>query len=347
MKLLGIISFILIGAVAVSVSLNGCGGKAGAEGTVIAEFEWNGKHHITLEEMLQEISELPAYKQPQYQEAEGGYEEYMNLMAESRLILCLAKDRKLDEDPGVLKKVQDYYHELLVDRITEVEVDQKLKLTEEDYQLYYEENKGDYVVPEKVRLTCITLTNEERAKETFQRIKDGEDIAALAAELSANGELIGPGSNNEIPGDTDFFDNTMYSRRAKPFSDMAFELEVGQMNEEILHIELDEENYYLMFRKEEVQPERQQTLDEQSVRRNVERHVENQKREELMTDWLIRLHEQAKVQTFSDRIPDTPVEVEEEAEGEPSDDSNAPAEAEGESESSDDGNTSTEPETEP
>ena len=326
MKLLGIIGFILISVVVVSISLNGCGGKAGAEGTVIAEFEWNGTHHITLEEMLHEISELPTYKQQQYQEVEGGFEEYMNLMAESRLILCLAKDRKLDEDPGVLKKVQDYYHELLVDKITDIEVDQKLKLTEEDYQQYYEENKEDYVELEQVRLTCITLTNEERAKEVFQRIKDGEDIAALAAELSENGELIGPGSNNEIPGDTDFFDNTMYSRRAKAFSDAAFELEVGQMNEEILHVELDGENYYLTFRKEEVKPERQQTLDEQSVRRNVERHVENQKREELMTDWLIRLHEQAKVKTFSDRIPDAPEEVEEEAESEPSDDNDAPAE---------------------
>ena len=327
MKLLGIISVILISAVAVSISLNGCGGKAGAEGTVIAEFEWNGKHHITLEEMLQEISELPTYKQPQYQEAEGGYEEYMNLMAESRLILCLAKDRKLDEDAEVLKKVQDYYHELLVDKITAIEVDQKLKPTEEDYQRYYEENKANYVVLEKVRLTCITVQNEERAKEVFQQIKDGEDIADLATELAANGELIGPGSNNEIPGDTDFFDNTMYSRRAKPFSDAAFELEVGQMNEEVLHIELDGEHYYLIFRKEEVQPERQQTLEENSVRRNVERHVENQKREELMTDWLIRLHEQAKVKTFSDRIPDAP-EPEEEAETESTDESDAPAESE-------------------
>ena len=327
MRLLGIISFILIGAVAVSIALNGCGGKAGAEGTVIAEFEWNGKHQITLEEMLQEISELPTYKQPQYQEAEGGYEEYMNLMAESRLILCLAKDRKLNEDPEVMKKVQDYYHELLVDKITALEVDQKLKLTEEDYRLYYEENKSDYVQPEQVRLTCITLMNEERANEVFQRIKDGEDIAALAAELHENGELVGPGSNNEIPGDTGLFDNTVYSRRAKPFSDAAFAMEVGQMNEEILHIELDEEHYYLTFRKEDVQPERQQTLDEQSVRRNVERHVENQKREELMTDWLIRLHEQGNVQTFADRIPDPPPE-EEGAESESSDDSDASAEPE-------------------
>ena len=327
MKLLGIIGFILVSVAVVSISLNGCGGKAGAEGTVIAEFEWDGKHQITLEEMLQEISELPSYKQPQYQEAEGGYEEYMNLMAESRLILCLAKDKKLDEDPEVLKKVQDYYHELLVDKITAIEVDEKLKPTEEDYQRYYEENKGDYVVLEKVRLTCITVQNEDRAKEVFQRIKDGEDIAALAKELAENGELVGPGSNNEIPGDTDFFDNTMYSRRAKPFSDAAFALEVGQMNDEILHIELDGEHYYLIFRKEEVQPERQQTLEEKSVRRNVERHVENQQREELMTDWLIRLHEQANVKTFADRIPETP-ESEEEAETDSPDESDAPAEPE-------------------
>ena len=325
MKLFGIIGLILISAVAASIALNGCGGKAGAEGTVIAEFEWNGKHHITLEEMLQEISELPSYKQPQYQEAEGGYEEYMNLMAESRLILCLAKDRKLDEDPGVMKKVQDYYHELLVNKITEIEVDQKLKLTEEDYRIYYEENKSDYVVLEQVRLTCITLQNEERANEVFQRIKGGEDIADLAAELQENGELVGPGSTNEIPGDTDFFDNTVYSRRAKPFSDAAFAMEVGQMNDEILHIELDGEHYYLIFRKEEVQPGRQQTLEENSVRRNVERQVEHQKREELMTDWLIRLHEQAEVKTFADRIPDAP-EPEEEVESELSDEGDAPAE---------------------
>ncbi len=336
MRLLGIIGFILIGAVAVSISLNGCGGKAGAEGTVIAEFEWNGKHHITLEEMLQEISELPTYKQHQYQEAEGGFEEYMNLMAESRLILCLAKDRKLDEDAGILKKVQDYYHELLVDSITEVEVDQKLKLTEEDYLLYYEENKGDYVDPEQVRLTCITLTSEDRAKEVFQRIKDGEDIVTVAAELSADGELVGPGTNTESPGDTEFFDRQTYSRRAKAFSDMAFELEVGQMNEDILHIELDEDNYYLIFRKEESQPERQQTLDEKSVRRNVERQVENQKREGLMTDWLIRLHEQAQVKTFADRIPDLP-EPEEAVESEPLD----------EGESPDEGDAPADPEIEP
>ena len=119
MKNFSNVSLILLFTIFATVPfLYSCGDKAiGADGTVIAEFEWNGKQRITLEEMMQEISELPEYKQRQYQDKEG-LEEYMTLMAESRLILCLAKDQKLNEDEEIIKKVQDYLHELMVDRIT-------------------------------------------------------------------------------------------------------------------------------------------------------------------------------------------------------------------------------------
>jgi peptidyl-prolyl cis-trans isomerase C len=237
-KTIGIIAFILLVAVAVNLSFNGCGGKAtGAEGTVIAEFDWNGKQQITLEEMQQEISELPDYKQQQYKDKKG-LEEYMTLMAESRLILSLAKDRKLDEDAEIQKKVQKYFHELLVDKITELEVDQKLKLTEEDYRLYYESHKSDYVDPEQVRLTCITLTNEERAKAVLQQFKDGKDIVEVAKELSDKGELTGPGANPQNPGDTGYITRNAYSQVAQPFVEAAFALEVGKMNEELISLEV-------------------------------------------------------------------------------------------------------------
>ncbi|MCZ6676942.1 MAG: peptidyl-prolyl cis-trans isomerase [Candidatus Poribacteria bacterium] len=312
MKVRGmIIGIILLSAVVLSIPFHGCGGKAtGADGTVIAEFEWDGKHQITLEEMQQEISELPEFKQRQYQHKEG-LEEYMSLMAESRLILCLAKDQKLDEDPEILKKVHNYYHELLVDKITKAEVDEKLRMTEEDYRLYYEAHKDDYVEPDKARLTCITLTKEDRAKEIFQRIQDGEDIAELAKELSDKGELVGPGSNPTTPGDTDYFTRTTYSgEEIKAFGEAAFRLEIGQLHEEILTIETRGQKYHMIFRKEDYQPERQKTLDEKAVRGAVERAVKHEKREELMTDWLIRIHERAKVETYSDRIPEPPVNME-------------------------------------
>ena len=91
--------------------LIGCGSKTEKiKGTIIAEFDWNGeKHHITLEEMMQEISELPEYKQEQYQETKEGLEEYMTLMAESRLILMIAQDNNLQENEEIQEKIQDFF----------------------------------------------------------------------------------------------------------------------------------------------------------------------------------------------------------------------------------------------
>ena len=317
-KTIGILSFILIAAVITGLSFNGCGGKAtGAEGTVIAEFNWDGKHQITLEEMQQEIGELPEYKQEQYKDKKG-LEEYMTLMAESRLILCLAKDRKLDEDAEILKKVQTYLNELMVDKVTGLEVDQKLKLTEEDYRLYYESHKGDYIDPEQVRLTCITVTNEERAKEVLQEIQDGKDIAEVAKELSDKGELTGPGANPEKPGDTGYMTRSGYPQGAQSFVDAAFATEVGQMNPEIFHVDVQDQHYYMLFRKEEHKQERQKAFDEEDVRRSVERAAEREKRDELMKGWLAQLRERAKVKTYVDRIPETPKPEGEGAEGESS-----------------------------
>ncbi len=286
-----------------------------ADGTVIVEFEWDGKHQITLEEMQQEISELSKYEQKQYKD-KAELEEYMNLMAESRLILCLAKDRKLNEESEVVKAAQDYLHELMVDKITELEIDQKLKLTEADYRLYYEAHKNDYLEPEKVRLTCISLINEDRAKEVFQRIKDGEDITEIAKTLSDEGELKEPGSNPENPGDTGYFARHSLSQAAQPLGDAAFALDVGQMNEEVFTVEIDNQEYYMIFRKEDHKPEHQQTFEDADVRRRVEIVAEDERRDALRNGWLAQLRARAKVKTFVDRIPETPKEREE-AKGEP------------------------------
>lgn len=309
MRILGIVSFILLTAVTFSISLNSYSGKAtGADETVIAEFEWNGKHQITLEEMQQEIGELADYKQKQYGDKKG-LEEYMTLMAESRLILCLAKDRNLGEEPDIQKKAQDYFHELMIDKITEMEVEHKLQLTEEDYRQYYEENKEEYVEPEMARLTCIALGDEERAKEVFGRItEDGEDIAEVAKELKETGELIGPGSAGTIPGDTSYFTRHVYTGPAQPVGDAAFALEIGQMHDEIITVELPRQTYHLIFRKDDYKPDRQQPFEEGAVQRRVKIAVERGRRDLLSDDWRAQLREQANVKTFIDRIPEKPPE---------------------------------------
>ncbi len=309
-------SFMVIGIVATCVVFNGCGGSAtAAEGTVIAEFEWDGKHQITLEEMMQEIGELPDYKQRKYKD-KSGLEEYMTLMAESRLILCLAKDRKLDEDEEILMKVRDHLHKLMVDKVTETEVEEKLVLTEEDYRLYYEANTEDYIDTENVELTCIALGDEERATEVFAELKAGRDMVELATELSDHGELVGPGSDAQDPGKTGKIRKGAFPEGTEPFVDAAFAAAVGEIHDGVIKITVRGKDYFIIFRKDVHNEERLKLFEEEGVRKSVERSAKRQKRKDLMAQWLAQLRDRAKVQIHSELIPDTPVEEEEETEDE-------------------------------
>lgn len=315
---------LLLALLAVLPLLTGCGDKAiGADGTVIATYEWDGKkHHITLEEMQQEISELPEYKQRQYQDKEG-LETYMLLMAESRLILSLARDRKLNEDPELLKKVQDYLHELMVKKITAREVDDKLALTEDDYLRYYEAHKEDYVRPAQVRLLCITLTDKARADEVFAEIKAGKDIAEAAQELADRGELVGPGANPASPGDTDYISRNAFPEGTEPFLDAAFDADIGALHDGVIEVDVQGQKYFMMFRKDEARDAYQKPFEEEDVRKNVVRKVERERRNAMMAEWVTQLRERAEVKTYIDRIPEA---EEETSEPEPGESEEAPPE---------------------
>ena len=313
---LPVVPLLLLGILATHPIFYSCGDKAiGADGTVIAEFDWNGKQHITLEEMMQEISELPEYKQRQYQDKEG-LETYMLLMAESRLILSLARDEKLNEDPEILKKVQEYLHELMVKRITTQEVDDKLTLSEEDYIQYYETHKEEYVRPAQVRLSCITLLDKDRADEAFAQIKGGKDILEVAQELSDRGELVGPGANPASPGDSDYISRDSFPTGTEPFLDAAFAGEKGTLHDGVIEVEVQGQKYFMMFRKDDARDEYQKLLDDEDVRKSVERKAEREKRQQLMDEWVRQLRERAEVKTYIDRIPEAQSEEESAAEEE-------------------------------
>ena len=67
-----------------------------------------------------------------------------------------------------------------------------------------------------MRLTCITLKDGNRAKEVFESIQSGKDIAEVAKELSDSGELIGPGANAANPVIPVTSPNTAIHERTDP-----------------------------------------------------------------------------------------------------------------------------------
>ena len=276
---------------------------ANAENIVIAEFDCNGKQQITLAEMIQDIRELSEYTPERYKD-KTRLEEYVTLMAEGRLILCLAKARKLEENPEIQKKNRRYLHTMLANKLWKIEVEEKVEVTEEDIQANYEGRKSEFAEEEQVRLTCITLRDSDRAKEVFESIQSGKDMVEMAKELSDTGELTGPGADPLNPGDTGYLTRDTFPKEQQAFTDAAFAMDVGQTTNDIMTVSFQGREYYTIFRKQEHNPALQKTLDDSEVRRIVTADTQTEIREALTNNLHTQLRDKAKLKIYFDRIPE-------------------------------------------
>jgi peptidyl-prolyl cis-trans isomerase C len=279
----------------------GCSNKV-SEKQILASFD---KQVVTADELNKEVSELPEWKQDKYKD-QAGREEYLTLMAESRMILQVASERKLEKNPEIIKQVKDFQDQLMRDEFAKREVDDKVKLSDGDIEVYYGTNKTKYVEPERVTVTEITMKDEAKAKEVMENIKNGGDFTELAKEMDAKGESFGPGKGNE--GKTRPFSRDSYSS-AKNFVETAFNLKPGEVSDIIIQ-PIGQDTYYMIIRADEYLPSRQKELSE--VKDEITRTAENEAKDERKSKWLDELRKEKKVQLFPDRIPKDP-EVKEEA----------------------------------
>ena len=271
---------------------------------ILAAYKWNGEsHQISLADLNAAIAELPVYRQQNYK-SRADKAEYLEELIEERLQILRATDEGFDTLPEHLKKIEDYTHQLMVEKLTEAEVDAKIIYTDEELMAYYQENLSEYIEEAKARATCITLDDEDFAYETLDAIKAGKDIIEMAKELSEAGKLAsGPGTNRDDPGNTYFFSKSASARWAD-FIEATFALEVGEITDSVFETEVNDAVFYLIFRKEEHHPERQQEFEE--VKDDVVRTVEREKKRNRINEWVTEISEKGNLKTYPENIPEPP-----------------------------------------
>lgn len=279
---------------------------------ILVAYKWNGEpYQISLADLNAAIAELPIYRQQNYK-TQADKAEYLEELIEERLKIHRAIDDGFDKLPEHLKKLEDYTNQLMVEKLTEMEVDAKVNYTDDDLMAHYQANLSEYIEDEKVRAICITLDDEDLANETLDAITAGKDIAEMAKELSEAEKLAnGPGTNPDDPGNTYYFTKSASPRWAE-FIEAVFQQEVGDMTDTVFEVDVSDETFYLIFRKEEHQPERQKEFEE--VRRDVERTVERTKKRDRINAWVTEISDRGKLKTYPENIPEPPQPEESESE---------------------------------
>ncbi len=124
---------------------------------------------------------------------------------------------KTDTFPGRVK-----YHERRALRDAFFDVKIHDAVNEADAKKIYDEKIGQVKPEKEIHARHILVATEDEAKEIAERLKKGEDFAALAKEKSKDANAEG--------GDLGLFAR---GQMLKPFEDAAFALEVGQISEPV------------------------------------------------------------------------------------------------------------------
>ncbi|WP_050181672.1 foldase protein PrsA [Domibacillus robiginosus] len=103
-------------------------------------------------------------------------------------------------------------------------LESRIKITDEEINTYFEENKATFATPEQVEASHILVEDEATAKEVAAKLADGEDFAALAKEYSTDT------ASAENGGELGYFGT---GEMTEAFEKAAFAMEAGEISEPV------------------------------------------------------------------------------------------------------------------
>lgn len=158
-------------------------------GKVIARI---GKEQITDTQLNKELQKLPEWMQEEYNKPEKKI-EFLKQYIATELLYRKTKRLGYEKDPDIRQKLSDITRELMVQKLLEKELKEKVKISPDQVELYYKANKDKYIEPAKVKISYVTAESEEKLKETeeFKELPDLiEEGSGYIAGIGESKELI-------------------------------------------------------------------------------------------------------------------------------------------------------------
>ena len=212
-----LLTFILLLLIPVAF---GCSQNSAPDSPVIAKVN---KGTVTESDFLREVGRIPEWARSQFETGEGK-EKFLDELVKKELIHQHAKKMRLDNNEEYLEKVREFEKLTLVALSLKKEVDEKVKVDENEVRAFFDENQEKFTVGTQIKASHILVKTEDEAKNAYERIMSGEKFEAVAKEVS-----IDKGSA-EKGGDIGFFGR---GRMVPEFERAALSLKTGEISQPV------------------------------------------------------------------------------------------------------------------
>lgn len=204
------------------------------QGQVVATY---GDQVVTMRDLDEKLELLPEEQRRQYRDPQKKFMFLQQYLA-TELLARKAKKMGYDRDADVLEQLEDLKKQLMVQKMVQAQFNDKVDVTPEDLQLYYDANKQKYTEPAAVRIAHIVVETEDTAQEALAKINEGTEFAQVAADFSADADTASKGG---VIDQWLTLENAGADNRAQ-LVNAALELNEGEVSQPIQ----DEQGYHIV-----------------------------------------------------------------------------------------------------
>ena len=190
----------------------GCAPKS-SQGSVLARFDGTS---ITDGEFMDRIEALPKEMR---NFAWQRKKEFLNDLVSEHYLLKEAEKRKVQNEPEVKDLLEAARRKIIVSRLVQKEVDDKVSLGPDEAEKYYQDHRDEFMTPLTLRASHILVKTEEEAAGIKDAIEKDADFEDMARKTSLDATAI-------RGGDLGFFQR---GRFVPEFEDAVFQMKKGQI----------------------------------------------------------------------------------------------------------------------
>ena len=286
-----VLFFVLLIAVSLTVVPAGFCAKQEKPGKVLATV---GKVEITEADLYAKISMLPPQFRARYETPEGK-KKLLEQSVKFSLLSQEARSLGIDKKEDVANKIKEIVDNIIIQELTKQEIQDKVTASDKEIEVYYKENKKEFIKPEKVKANLILFEvkkddtpdvkkeKKKKAEEVLKKLKKGEDFEALAKEISDDRRTKKRG------GSTGFFSKGKRKNSyGEEFENRAFSLKTGEISD----VFEGKKGFYII-KVAEKKAEEEQTLKQ--VKSKIDRKLKQTKQKEAYEKYIEALRKKYPV----------------------------------------------------
>lgn len=177
----------------------------------------------------------------------------------------IAKQRKIQDYPEISKQITHFSDSKLVELFDKYQIREKIKLSPEEIEAYYEANKTSYLEPKKIQLWEIAIKDSASAQEVYQKTSNqSSNFEALARKYTEKPKMK---DKNGYMG---------YQSASLPRKVVREAIQAGENS---IIGPIFENPYYYIIKTGKIQAEQQKSFEE--VKRKVSVDAKRDKEREL------------------------------------------------------------------